>query len=444
VLVILKKNNKLECKKRIGTNSNSRIKIKTISGRIIYRKRDEIITTLRGEIFITDLEKSDKILLDSYELSTEIVNEEKHKVFTILDKDIHLSQDYRKKIPNEKAHLIDQDVKALRKLKLLPLRSNNPKLPILSRILGALFTDGSISKKEAVFTVGCLEDAKKINRDIENLGFKSNAIKKYTGIYKSDERNIEYRVFLVRKGGSFVRYMIFLGAPIGRKSTQKIVFPQWLKNTTKLVKREFLGAFLGGDGPSPWYYKRTGRKDSFKITMTRLSMHKLVAYVPSQVAFFQELAQMFQEFNIKVQNIEINNLDTVSDKKKISIRFTLSKDNIYNLCRNIGYRFCKEKHNRAFFVSEYLSFRRNEIRKRILAINKVMDNCKAGKTKKTIAKDLNISITLVQNIIQRKKGKLNLKQTLPISSWTIDQFLKNTNADILSGQLYIPIETILN
>ena len=414
--------------------------LKTVSGRKLVYHEKEYISTLRGEIDIKRLRLTDQVLLSDYNLDNNVLDEDKKEITTILDEDDFLGG-VKNNIPREKLHLLDQDLIVLSNLKLIPLKSDHPKLHIIARLIGALLTDGCISKFEAVFTVGCFEDAICINDDIERLGFKSNTPKKYTGKYIGKERIINHKVFLTRKGGSFVRFMILLGSPVGRKTTQSFKLPEWIMNSSKMVKREFLGAFLGGDGPSPWYYPRKSRKSSFKITMTKLLMHKAIPYVDAQMEYFREVSELFQEFKIEIRQIKQTALKGSVDKNVISIHFKTSKDNIFRLCRNIGYRYCKEKHIRAFFISEYLAYRREEIKKRMKLTEKILILWKNGETHKSISNKLKVDKILVKNTILRKHKTRGRKQTLPISSWNIKQFFDKSRANQSLGHLYIPLES---
>ena len=73
---------------------------------------------------------------------------------------------------------INKQIKTLEKAQLLPLYSDNYKLPILSRIFGFILADGSINIYErntkyisCSFDFGTEYDVKQFESDLEQCGF---------------------------------------------------------------------------------------------------------------------------------------------------------------------------------------------------------------------------------------------------------------------------------
>ena len=67
---------------------------------------------------------------------------------------------------------IMKDIKELEKIRLLPLMSNDKRLPIIAALIGYCDTDGHITKLSSSFCMGCEEDMKSIKNAVYSIGFK--------------------------------------------------------------------------------------------------------------------------------------------------------------------------------------------------------------------------------------------------------------------------------
>ena len=132
----------------------------------------------------------------------------------------------------------------LRKRGLLPLKIDNPKLPLIAKVLGATFGDGGVfdnlngiflssSEKSAVVEFG---------RDIENifeLELDKNSriieggIYGHSWCYQNTNRNL-------------IRFFLALGAPHGNKSSIELIVPEWIK-LNNVFEDEFYGSIFGGE-----------------------------------------------------------------------------------------------------------------------------------------------------------------------------------------------------
>jgi DNA-directed RNA polymerase subunit B len=205
------------------------------------------------------------------------------------------------------------------------------------------------------------------------------------------------------------------------------------------VKREFLTAYLGGDGAAPWYYKRRERKDSYKIRLPEISIHKHPNFVESQIEFFKLLQSLFEEFDVRISKIKTKPTKN-PDRVSVDFVFSSKKDNILHLCQNIGYRFCVEKSRKAQLIGEFLAYRKEEIKQRIRNRRRIIDLYNQGLSLKEISQKLNIGYRIVTSIVQRR-SHLN-KRVRPKSSWSIGKFFKETLANKETGMLFVPIHAI--
>ena len=416
------------------------LEIRTITGRTIQATEDHPFLTNRGWVDAGDLKISDKVLVRPTLAPSTVIDQEERVTFSILDSENFLNGVWRNVLPEEEQHFVEKDFDKLGRLGLLPLDTDHPKLPILSRLLGAVLTDGCISNT-VEFYLGTEADAVKVHRDLESLGFIANPITEKEGVFQSDKSQepVYYKTFVTTKGGAFKRLMMALGAPVGRRSEQASIFPEWILNCPKEVKREFLGAFMGGDGSAPWAYKRVNRKDSYKIRLPEVEIHKHPDYVDSQIKFFESLKQLFADFGVKINTIKTKPISR-TNRIAVDLIFDASNDNILRLCRNVGYRYCQEKQKKAQLISEFLAYRREELNRRIKDRQKAIELYDEGYTQRQIAEQLGIGYLVVTSIIQRRCQ--NREVVHPKSSWSAGKFFEEAHANLETGMLYVPLASI--
>jgi len=411
---------------RISTKElNKRVfEIKTITGRKILATEDHPFLTDRGWVEAGNLRLIDKVLIRPILEPIEDMDEEQ-LVYPILKLD---------DIENKR------DREELSDLGLLPLDSDNPKLSILARLLGIIITDGYVGNT-VEFYLGTEKDALDVCQDLEILGFKANPIVYKEGIFQPDKTidPVIYGTYETTKGGSFKRLMLALGTSGGNRADQESVFPMWILNAPKEVKREFIGAFMGGDGAAPWIYKRENRMDSYKIRLPEVELHKHQAYSESQIKFFEYLKVIFEEFGIKISHIKTKTLKK-DNRIAIDLIFDASKENILRLCRTIGYRYATDKQNKSQLVGEFLAYRQVELVKKFNLRNQIIELYNSGMQLKQISHNLNVAYRIVTSIVQRRAQDLDL--VLPKSAGSIGHFLEETQAALETGMLYVPLESI--
>ncbi|MFW9915741.1 MAG: DNA-directed RNA polymerase subunit B [Candidatus Thorarchaeota archaeon] len=416
------------------------LEIKSISGRTIRATEDHPFLTDRGWVEAGDLKLSDRVLIRPT-IDPSSVNDGEDRVpFTILDEETFINGTWKDKLPKETQDLIESDTKELTRIGLLPLDSDHPKLPIIARLLGAILTDGSVTNT-VEFYLGRETDAVAVHRDLESLGFIANPITEKKTVFQPDKTQdpIHYQTFALTKGGAFKRLMVALGVPVGKRSEQASVFPQWILNCPRETKREFLGAFLGGDGSAPWAYKRSGRKDSYKIRLPEIEAHKHPDYVESQIKFFESLKQLFMDLGVKINTISTKEI-AQTNRTAVDLIFDATKDNILRLCHNIGYRYSQEKQNKAQLIGEFLAYREEQVEQRIQDRQNVIELYNQGIAPMQIAKELNLGYRIVTSIVQRRFQQPSAIQ--PKSSLSAGNFFEATDADLETGMLYVPLASI--
>ncbi len=415
------------------------LKIKTETGRTISATEDHPFLTLRGWVDAAHLRLSDKVLIRP---AITPLQTDTSPATSILELETFLHGTWRDVLPVEQKHLVEKDANELTRLGLLPLRTNNPKLPIIARLLGALLTNGTISNR-LEFNVDSEADGVAICRDIEALGFKTDpyVVKRSDSQSKKTGKLILYQTFRTNKGGAFQRLMIALGASIGRHFEQASTFPEWILNCSLEVKREFLAAYMGGKGVAPWYYEQreNGRRRSYKIRRPTIVSHKHPRCVDKEIHFFEQLKRMLEEFKVFCDTIKTKSTER-PNRTVVSLVFSTDKDNILRLCSRIGYRYCQRKQNKAQLMSEFLAYRKEQIMRGTQNSPIVVELYNQGVVPIQISQEMAVGDHVVTStIIQQHQDQ---EVVSPKSSWNIVKFFRETHADKNSGMLYVPLDSI--
>jgi hypothetical protein len=86
-----------------------------------------------------------------------------------------------------------------------------------------------------------------------------------------------------------------LGCPTGEKAVVGYSPPRWLHNASKIVRREFLAAYLGGDGSRPDWDEKGFRAPYFCLA-------KILDLERDGVAFAEQVAALLREFAVIVSH----------------------------------------------------------------------------------------------------------------------------------------------
>ncbi|MEK6825540.1 MAG: thioredoxin domain-containing protein [Nanoarchaeota archaeon] len=367
--------------------------ITTSAGRVIKTTDDHAFFTKRGWIAADQLTKEDKVAILPVVDAIPFIGEEN----TLIDEDtfISLHTEYKN---------IKMYSEELKEKNLLPLKKDDPRILILSRIIGALFSDGSLYKskknnyREISFCLGQKEDVNHIVSDLSALGFGIIHISERT-----NEHNIEGRAFTMHtfkvKCLSTALYLLLsaLGAPQGNKTNTVYSIPSWIQKGERAIKREFLSAYLGGDGPrvSLRVTPRKGKNPYNSININDLEFRKRVDLAEKGVQFAYELSSLLQEFGI-TQTQVFYEIDPYLRKDNtrtaiIHISFPNNFKTGFILTQQIGYSYCSQKQSLAFHAGEFLREllqKRNsweELHRKVMVLKEKGDSYQEVSSKLSIA-----------------------------------------------------------
>ena len=175
---------------------------------------------------------------------------------------------------NRKINKVVKYANTLKEMGLLPLMENNKALPILSRLIGFINTDGllNIYSKSTTKTIkmfqcsvdfGLKMDAEEFQNDLTLCGFSENKIMEGTRIFTKENRQQTHHTFTIIYNGVLPAFLVAIGAMYGKRTeTIRKPVPEWICSNRE-CSRQFLKGFQGGDGckitwdkPTTQYYSR--------------------------------------------------------------------------------------------------------------------------------------------------------------------------------------------
>jgi peptide chain release factor 1 len=265
---------------------------------------------------------------------------------------------------------IERAIKMLKKRDLLPLMGDSPKLQIIARIFGRLFSDRSFTanvenksnESHSCFTIDvCLgdeeESEQEIRSDLAALGVRAVSSTRSTHSVNTNGRDYLTSVLHIRvRDTALLTLFRALCAPVGSMVVnQGTKIPDWITDSSREVQREFLASYMGGDGEAPRILK------SNATTGLRLTFHRVESMHEKAVLYADKIAAMFANLGVKVDAITsspgYNNKKKEKDGSRTfeyEISFSPSEENALRICHGIGYRYCKRKSDAAALIGEYL------------------------------------------------------------------------------------------
>lgn len=347
-----------------------------------------------------------------------------------------------------KESLIDKHIDDLTTNKLLPLYSDDERLPTIARVAGFTLSDGSlcIDKSNRVsvsYCFGTEYDGELFLEDMKSLGYTKSKLSYYesTMIDKKTLRESTHHGWCTAASVNFASLLLALDLTYGNRIIvpHKPV-PEWIMNGSLLVKREFVAGYQGGDGGKMAWNKRHDKVKAGKFNFPPTIKNKNHEHVNSLVDFMNQLVDIFTELDIKVLQVKTSSNNDSVDKEirhKVEIKFSDEELNIIKYMEMIGYRYATTKSTESYHISEYLKYKHNKIAERITLKNIVNDLYRGGMTPTHIAKKLNMKPILVTSIVQYKGNGGTLA---PLDTIGFEEWLKITRAD--KNCVFMPIKSI--
>lgn len=257
-----------------------------------------------------------------------------------------LSLYFKNKADKQRNVLRQKSIRGLKELKdmgLLPLKiSSDLSFSLFMHVLGLRYADGCIyeQKRNKSYTFYLC-----FGKKIDALRFINDA-KDIWGI------NLKYhfssRAYYVYLPASMARLMIYLGSPVGRKTTQLFKLPKWIYKLPNNLKWEFISGLFSGDGEVPRLKSYGTSSESLKIW---INSEKSIADKFCKYFMF-DIWKLLTELNIQATKPKVIwNYPRISKKGgvtyPIAIRILTQKQNMIKFLREISYTYCNKAYTQS-------------------------------------------------------------------------------------------------
>ncbi len=237
-----------------------------------------------------------------------------------------------------------QTVEWLKKKGLLPLTDENPKLKLITKILGTTFGDGGIfANLNAIFLSSSeleavnefKEDLMKIfGKEIEpNFELREGGIEGHSWCMWSTNRNV-------------IRFFVALGGPVGDKSKIELKIPSWVKELSReSIENEFFGSIFGNEMCIPKVHIGGTHLDSLAIGITGKEEFAL-----NRKEFLLEMAIYLNKKEVKTGTISVNDHKKVNREgiptKIYKLLIGIEFENVVNFMTLTKMNYCKYKQDK--------------------------------------------------------------------------------------------------
>ncbi len=383
------------------------------SGRSVTATQDHPFLTPKGWVDSQDLRRGDKVCV--YPLTDQASEECSPKEEIIVDEAM-----IRKLFP----HRHKLYIKELTERELLPLTTTNYYIDIIARLMGHIFTDGSCYGHNLFFNCGSLSDAEAVAHDISYLRFKPSKISQQQTHITTEKGIVHYHTWRVTKGGALYALLVAAGVPTRKKVDHAYSLPSWLLHAPRFVQKEFLGAWLGGDGSKGRSSLRPDRNSGEKLHIDNLFFYKNKKVKQSGLILAKNLMKLFNNFNVSFKKISVEEGYRRKDGEqtvKINLILGKSYENFGNILQKIGFRYCRQKELISNLLGEWLRIRYRHLAQRIDLKKQVREFYDQGMTPLTISKVFDLSYRKINGWLYEshryKNTRLTQHMLEPFTQW---------------------------
>ncbi|MBS3135945.1 ATP-binding protein [Candidatus Woesearchaeota archaeon] len=240
---------------------------------------------------------------------------------------------------NNTAPVPVQTAEWLKSRGLLPLKLDNPKLPLIAKVIGATLGDGGIFENiNAIFLSSSEKNAvEEFGRDIEAIfdlkEMQNSRIIEggefgHSWCYQNTNRHV-------------IRLFLALGAMRGNKTKLNYSVPSWIR-LNPIFEDEFYGSFLGGEIGTPIIHKNGNYLTSFEVGIT--GSNKLRE---NREYFLTEIRNYLLRKRVNSTSIYVG-----KTKRENSLIFRLliekKMDNVMLFLMNVKINYCIHKIRRLY------------------------------------------------------------------------------------------------
>jgi len=335
---------------------SSLVRVRTELGKEILVTRDHPVLTQRGMVLADDLLQTDQLVATGFEG----VQYEPPGSEPLVDEHT-LAKTMEAMGIGNRGNARTQVVAHLRKIGLLQVSTDTPKLPLLLKLLGMVFGDGTIPKVKVnnyVAFYGRREDLVSLKKDLKAIGFRSSMYKRERH-HRIETRygvsEFDYKEFSLKASSTALSAMLVaLGAPYGKKTTAHYRIPDWIMRAPRWQKRLFLSAFFGAELDKPHTH------NGYNFNTLSFSVSKLVSLRESALELLRDFREML--FSLGVESAEPIEVEGYRYEgpwgKTTGFRLSIdaSEANLKRFFSAVGYSYNSGKERLASLAAQYIDF----------------------------------------------------------------------------------------
>ena len=228
---------------------------------------------------------------------------------------------------------------------LLPLLADGYRLPLLARIVGGMFGDGSLTRTHphstnlsASFSSNDPRAIKAFFCNVERIfGQLHLSISQY-----EHESKYGKSIMCEIRTSSACRLLACLGVPIGDKVSQSISIPAWISAGTNKVKINFLDGLLSSE-----LSNAVPQKHSHVPQMFRFSMSKVEKLTKNHIVFLDGIRSLLAELGVESSEVflrkNIRNRRDGQRSFELAFHITNSRENLANFFNLIPLTYAPAK-----------------------------------------------------------------------------------------------------
>jgi len=244
---------------------------------------------------------------------------------------------------------------------VLPLTTADETFNRLLKIIGFFTGDGSFGGEGQTWFYGDPGDIERIREDVEAVGFKPSKVYSRERSHEIDGNAFETTEYSFKTTARSFRLLLEkLGAPVGEKIDSGFTTPGYFDHLTDWQKALYYSAYFGAEMNAP------AAQHDKNLYCPKVSQNRTVETVEAGRQFLRDLAEFLNSVGIGTNTIEEFDADSNSEKDVVRLRLGVKNDteNLVRFFSTIGYRYNREKREKAVKAIQYLKTKEREIERR--------------------------------------------------------------------------------
>ena len=304
--------------------------------------------------------------------------------------------------------LVARHAEILTSAHLLPLVSRHPMLPTLARMCGFIETDGSLNvynklhggptaQVQAHF--GDKADAQMFEDDVAACGL--DPIMPKESIREIHDSTIH--TWAVCHNGALASLFVALGVNCGKLTeSARLPLPAWVSTGSRLVKREYVAGFQGGDGCRIRWNRM--KESGWNMVCAATTQQTQPEFVPALNAYMSTIAGLLREFGVDVQVMAPTHVPDTDNRVVCGYKIRDAFTNLITYYDRIGYRYDSAKQAVSGTNVFYLKSLQVMNQMRVDRITRLRQMYDADTPRKTIAAALEMTMADVGAAIRSYKA----------------------------------------